>query len=690
MRVQVAIAMAAVVLAAGCSGADGDEPPGADFDGAHSWDPTANPYSDDIVLASALAPFDACDDLLTYVTEHAMELVGPWGLGGGGSMPVDGAIAEEEATDDMAAADAGAEGAAPAAPRSTVPQEGVDYSGTNVQEAGVDEPDTVKTDGRYLYLLRDQWLDVVDVTGPQPQIASSTEIDGWGQSILRSDDRLLVLGHTEGGRHPLGRDAIWGGTGTALMLYDVSDAADPELVSTLELDGHVVSARLVGGVARVVLRAEPVGLPFVTPEGSGLRAERAATEKNREVIAESTVDNWVPYYVHTTGDATADEGSLLPCERVHRPEEFAGLGTTSVLSLDLSDDLSPEGSTGVLAGSGTVYASDDRLYVATNRWVNWETLDEPAIREVDENYSTDVHAFDITDPESADYVGSGTVRGHVLNQWAMSEHDGVLRVATTEGSPWGWDGEGPVSESFVTTFAEESGALVQLGQVGGLGKDERIYAVRFIGDIGYVVTFRETDPLYTLDLSDPAEPEVLGELKILGYSAYLHPVDEGLVLGVGQDADERGRTQGMQLSLFDVSDLANPERIHQVTLEGAFSEVEYNHHAFLHWPPTGLTVIPYQSWLWDELTETEQVENGALAYRLGLGTGFEQAGRITHVPDDVVDAKDPRYYELTWQATIQRSVVIGDSLYTISQLGIKGSDLETLADESWLPLPTHR
>ena len=687
MRAQFGLTIGAMALVvAGCTGSDGgSDPSGGERNGSNQG--VVEPFSDDIVLVGALTPFNACDDLLDYVIEHGQELVGPWGLGGGFGFwySVGGDDAAEQS-----AADGAVTGLAGPAPRAAnAPQEGVDYSGTNVQEAGVDEPDSVKTDGEYLYLVRGQSLEIVDVTGDEPEVTSSIELGGWDQTLLRSGDRLLVMGHVEGGRRPLGGDAIWGGGGgTALMLYDISDKTDPELVSTLQLDGQVVSARLIDGVARVVLRAEPVGLAFVTPEGSGLRSERDATEQNQEIIAESTIDNWVPYYIHTTADGAEDDGSLLPCDRLSHPDDFAGLGTTSVLSLDLSDDLSPDGSAGVLAGSGTVYASDDRLYVATNQWVNWEALTGSALRDFEDDYITDLHAFDISDPNGARYAGSGSVRGHVLNQWAMSEYDGVLRVATTDGSPWGWDGSGPVSESFVTTFAEQDGALMELGQVGGLGKDERIYAVRFMGDVGYIVTFRETDPLYTLDLSDPAQPEVLGELKILGYSAYLHPIDEGLILGVGQDADERGRTQGTQLSLFDVSDLANPERIHQVTLEGAQSQVEWNHHAFLHWPSTGLTVIPYQSWLWDEATETESIDNGAVAYELGLGTGFDEAGRLTHVPAEITDSNDPRYWDVSWQAAIQRSIVIGDTLYTISELGVKGSDLDTLADESWLPLPT--
>jgi hypothetical protein len=682
MRARLGLVTAATLTLAACTGGGPNTPAGEN---------SVHPFTDEVMPVSSLVSFDACDDLLSYVKEHALEMVGPWGLGGAIPVEQDSAAGADEAGDAAVVPEAAAAESFGAGRSVSEPVQGQDYSGTNVQEAGVDEPDTVKTDGDRLYLVRGEYLDIVDVTGPSPRLLSSVDLGGWGHQLLRAGDRLLVFGQVEGGGvHPMARDVagLYWPTGTTLSLYDVGDPADPVLVSTLQLDGWVASARLVDGVARVVLNAQPVGLPVVSPEGTGLRAERAATEENRQVIEESTVDNWIPYYIRTGADGSDDEGALLPCEQIHHPRDFSGLGTTTVLSLDLAGDLSPAGGAAVLAGGETVYASAERLYVATNRWVDWEGLTEPALREADERYATDVHAFDITEADSARYVGSGSVRGHVLNQWSMSAHEGVLRVATTDGSPW-WGGldRQPTSESFVTTFAERDGELVQLGQIGGLGQDERIYAVRFMGDVGYVVTFRETDPLYTLDLSDPENPRVLGELKILGYSAYLHPVGDGLVLGVGQDADEDGRTRGLQLSLFDVSNLADPQRVHQVTLEDAYTEAEWDHHAFLYWPATGLTVIPYQLWSWDESTHVEKFDNGALAYTLDRTAGFTDLGGVTHLPDESADPRSPRYSDVSWRAAIQRSVVIGERLYTISDLGVLASDLTTLDDEGWLTLP---
>ena len=236
---------------------------------------------------------------------------------------------------------------------------------------------------------------------------------------------------------------------------------------------------------------------------------------------------------------------------------------------------------------------------------------------------------------------------------------------------------------------DRDGELVEVGSVGGIGQGERIYSVRFIGDVGYVVTFRQTDPLYTIDLSDPTDPVVAGELELLGYSAYLHPVGDGLLLGIGQDATEEGRTTGTQISLFDVSDPANPQRLQQYTLEHGSSEVEWDHHAFLYWEPTEMAVVPVQTWWWDEDTETESGFAGAVAVHVDRD-GIEELAKITHDETGKTGAEDPAIdepivpeYDM-WRLPIRRSLVIGDRLFTVSDGGILQSDLDTLEDEAWV------
>ena len=209
---------------------------------------------------------------------------------------------------------------------------------------------------------------------------------------------------------------------------------------------------------------------------------------------------------------------------------------------------------------------------------------------------------------------------------------------------------------------------MQRGQVGGLGPGERIYAVRFIGDVGYVVTFRQTDPLYTVDLADPDRPRVMGELKIPGYSAYLHPVGDDLLLGVGQEATDDGRVQGLQLSLFDVSDLARPVRLQKAQIGQRFSSsaAEWDHHAFLWWPATKLALLPIES----------QAFTGLAGFRVQRTGGIAEVGRISHQGTDA-----------SWTPPIGRAVVVGDRLFTISDFGVKANGLAGFGERGWAAFP---
>ncbi len=705
MKKILAACLALIILGAACSG-----------NGIGGQDASDDRTVDlgrpgDITLASALTRFDACSDFLSHMQDRALEVVGPWGLDGGGFIAVDVMAVEESmaAEGDFAADDSASDGAAratAAAPQAAGGEAGVDFSTTNVQEVGVDEPDLVKTDGQRIVALAQGHLYVIDVTGSEPMLLGSTWVEGiWAEDMFLVGDRVLLLAHGDSGISPAStspRFAPGFSTPTSVLVeVDISDGSRPEVVQKLHLDGWYLSARLVGGVARIVVQSSPTGIEWSYPEGGGLRAERTAQEANEEIIRSTTVDNWLPYYILEDGQGrVVREGRLVECDRAYHPTDFSGLSMLNVVTLDLSGDglAGAIDATSVLADGQTVYASTNSLYVGTTRWVDWRVMEEAFADDTVDDLppvTTAVHKFDIGDPTRTDYVASGQVIGSVLNQFSLSEHNGYLRIATTDFDQWG---RGDGSVSFVSVLEERDGELVQIGQVGDLGRGERIFAVRFLGDIATVVTFRQTDPLYTIDLSDPTNPTTLGELKILGYSAYLHPLGNDLVLGVGQDADEEGRTKGTQVSLFDISDLTDPTRIAQWTLPGGWTEAEFNARAFLHWAPEDLVVLPVNVYPWGAEGDQEPFF-GAVALEVTDDSIAERA-RITHTDgepqqfceewieiggDEEEITHSECWFDYDYQAQIRRSVVVGDTLYTLSDRGLLSTDLASLEPGEFLP-----
>lgn len=630
------------LVAAGCAGDDGGGRAGTTDLG-------------NVELAAALTPFDSCDALLAHLRAEALGRVGPYGLEGQPVMAFaeDGALA---AGDDRATAET--------APGSTVPTTTVPTSSTNTQEAFVDEPDVVKVDADRLLVVDDTTADgtsrlvVVDLSGDEPVVRGRVALPGWGHQLLVVGDRVLALA---GGGGPIPIDGVarstflpYGGNQATLTEVDVSDPDAPTIAHTLTVDGAYLSARLVGDTARVVVSATNPAFPFVYPSTDAPEALRIAEEANRALIEASTIEDWLP-----TATLDDEPTEVIGCDSVEQPAEFSGFGFLTVLTVDLTEPLGTPPATSVLADGQTVYASADHLYVATSRPpepvepAEGDATTTPDVLPPVEDYETALHQFDITGEGPATYVASGVVPGHLLNQFSMSEHEGHLRVATTEGAPWSATED---SASRVAVLEPQGDALVEVGAVEDLGVTEQIYAVRFVGDTGYVVTFRQTDPLFVLDLADPTAPALAGELEIPGYSSYLHPLDEGHLLGIGQDADAQGVTRGLQVSVFDVTDPAAPTRVDQLVLPGSYSSAEYDHHAFLHWPATGQAVLPVDY-------------TSALVLSVGPDH-VDEAGRIT-----TPDGQEAR-----------RNVVVGDTLLTITTDTLLTTDLATLTTTAQIPL----
>jgi hypothetical protein len=636
-----------------------------------------------------LVGFDSCEQALADLREALSSRVGPYGLGGGSGTGSGTDLAVPAAPGQpgppppapqrepgrsgplapgQAEADAGkAEAAAPNQPAGR----DAEHSTTNVHEAGVDEPDLVKTDGRRIVSMIDGTLRVVDaaskaVTGSL-RLSDQPMMPGEANLLLSGDRALIIPSQVFG----IAEDRVAPGlpptpdqgpppwldqptqqgqpadppqpiAGPELILVDLAET--PKELARFTIDGRYIDARMVGNTVRVVTASSP-RLNFITP--SGPDDERNAMNANREIVAKAGIESWLPRYRSSTPHGVSE--GRVDCSALTHPARYSATSMLTVLSFDLTTpNLGTGDPVSIVADGETVYGTQSSLYVAN------AAFPPVANRRPEQPPGTELYKFDITGSGKPRHVGSGAVPGRLLNQYSMSEYQGKLRVATTVGPPGG-----PRSESSVYVLEPRGDKLPVIGQVGGLGKNEQIYAVRFIGPVGYVVTFRRTDPLYTLDLRDPAAPRVAGELKINGYSAYLHPAGDNRLIGVGQDATDQGRVTGTQVSLFDVSDPSRPARIAQYQVPGGHSEAEYDPHAFLYWAKTSTLVLP---------TMTRYDRIGALVLRVG-DAALVEVGNVQHP---------------TASGPIRRSLVIGDELWTMSISGLAANDLSALADRGWV------
>jgi hypothetical protein len=457
---------------------------------------------------------------------------------------------------------------------------------------------------------------------------------------------------------------------TAITVVDQADPAHPKVVRTHRLDGSYVDARLVGGVARVVYRSLPqVALPQPSPNGQG-----DATAA-KQAVAAAPAQQLLPKGT-ACGDAyvAKDEPNVQPTA-----------ASLSVVSIDPSAT-SPGAPVTVVGDAGVVYASGSRLVVAATRWVRSpapapqpttvpSTVVTPGSSPMPtkpfaapmpaavEQPRTVLHAFDLSNPAKATYLGSGDVPGQLEDRLGISEHGGAIRVAT-DLQAW----NGPGSSRIGVLQQGRGGELVEVGHLDGLGDGEHLYGVRYAGDLAYLVTFRQLDPLHVVDLHDPKAPKLLGQLEVTGYSAYLHPLSDRRLLGLGQEATPQGRRVGTQLSLFDVGDPTKPTKLAGVVIKGASSAAEQDLHSFTFaptdpaTPAQGLVAVPLISYQ----PTTGQAAVGVEVFRVGDRT-VADVGQVTH----------PGHTQ------IERTIVLGDRLLSVSPVGVAANATGDLADRGF-------
>ena len=520
------------------------------------------------------------------------------------------------------------------------------FSSTNIQEQGVDESDIVKTDGKYIYTLSGKNIDIVQAA-PEGKIVkvSTINLSGDAHDMYLSEGRLVVMMHTyEEKQYPQAklpagtqvssdyRPNSYSVSFVRTAIYNIANPALPVLERTYDFEGSYTDSRIVDGYLYLI---------------------------SQKHLYNNTCCTIMP--------VLKENGKILdlssPVAYFDMP--YRDYVITQIHGISLKNPKEIKQANYLLSGGHMLYASDKALYLSYTDYQYPEiqpfnTSDVPASRiaVVPTGHERSViHKIEIS-KGSTKLNSTGFVPGSVINQFAFSEHKGNLRVATTLGNNWN-------SESSKNNIYVLDGNLKTIGKIEGLAPGERIYSVRYIGNKAYMVTFKDIDPLFVIDLSNPTTPKVLGELKIPGFSSYLHPYSENLLIGVGQDTktiNGRTTTTGLKVSLFDVSNSTKPREVDSLVIgTQSSSEALYNHKAFLFSPKKNLLVVPFQNY--DERPSKQFY--GSAVFSI-TENKISLRGKVSHGETNA------------WESSIRRNVYIGDYLYTLSQKSLQSHDLKTL------------
>ncbi len=568
-----------------------------------------------------------------------------------------------------------------------------DYSTTNVQVEGVDEADIVKNDGKYIYVLSGNTLSIIDAY-PAESMKILAEFNVTGAvDLFLNDDKLIIFSNNYE---------------NALMnVYDVSDKGGPELVKEISYKGYYVDSRMIGDYVYLVsnnyVSVQNPELPiFKVDRGeASIRAEDISyfpyPDTNyvfTNVLALDLGDfsyNSETFLVGASHNVYVSEDNiyLTGIKRISQSEYFADVVEDvfiPILPNDVGSDVKE-----ILNSDDSFYEKQSEIgdlimdfseSLGGAEKAEFESELEKRISDYVQDMQkqvvkTIVHKISI-DGLSIEYKANGLVPGSVLNQFSMDEHEGFFRIATTTGNSWG------SSASSLNHMYVLNENLKIVGSVDDLAEGERIYSVRFMGERAYMVTFRQVDPLFVVDLSNPENPEVLGQLKVTGYSSYLHPYDENHIIGIGKEATEEGRVQGLKIAVFDISDVENPIENAKYEIEGRWSDSNalYDHKAFLFDGDKNLLVIPV-SYTAEAPFIVDGPEfdyfQGAFVFYIDENE-ISLKGKINHEEND-----ERGYYYGPY--AVQRSLFMDNVLYTISRALVKANYLETLNEIGNVSLP---
>lgn len=535
---------------------------------------------------------------------------------------------------------------------------GGDHSTTNNQVEGIEEGDITVTDGKYIYTLAENRIVIIDAKALKV-VKRLTLNKNVYPSNLMLHNKTLIVSYTDY-IQTLKEPYYDGKSVTKVAFYDVQDAENPKLVREVGQDGDMTNIRKSGNYLYVVSSRTPNY--WAIPEVPEME------------LRPSTYD--------------AGKEQVLPFDKIRMLPESNQPNYLIVSAIDVSEPATAKWTTeSFLGNSGQLYMSENAIYIAS---MNYGWL--PFVRTTVVDGATDI-SLPVQDPQTNLYkikidkttislAAEGKVTGSVLNQFSMDEHNGYFRIATTEGSAWGAERS---SKNHLFIFDDQ---LKQVGAVNDLAKGERIYSARFMGDKAYLVTFRETDPLFVIDTKNPAAPKVLGELKIPGFSNYLHPIGENHLLGIGYDTEVRMQegskepialTGGMKLSLFNITDFHNPKEQQAVIIggRGTNSIVQYDHKALFRDPRNNYFGFPISIY---EATEDEDrlkyEGTGAHIYKV-TASGIELAAELME------KARPGEQYEDSYN-TVQRILYVENQLFAVSRTKITSYDGKTFKKQQMI------
>ncbi len=508
------------------------------------------------------------------------------------------------------------------------------FSTTNIQVEGVDEADIVKTDGEYIYVVSDNKIFIIDAyPAEDARILSEIEENGYPTELFINGDKLAVLG--------------W----SFIRIYDVSDRENPVLVRDVSFSGYYLNSRMIGDYIYVVINSPALHYTY-TWDNSG----NYVRTKSEITLPEITVND---------NTKTIQATEIYFFDAIYYSYRF-----TTIIAINIQDDDEEIATETILTSwAHSIFVSSNSIYITYTTYESYWVAK-----------NTVIHKISIADGE-IEYKCFGEVPGRVLNQFSMDEYEGYFRIATTTGEVWASGSD--TAQNHVYVLDED---LNIVGRLEGIAPGERIYSARFLGSRAYLVTFKKVDPLFVIDLGNPLDPKVLGELEIPGYSDYLHPYDETHLIGVGKDTEDAGSFawyQGVKIALFDVSDPENPQEISKYVIgeRGTDSYALRDHRAFLFSKSKNLLVIPVSlvenssSWWYSRPSW-----QGAYVFDVSLDDGFVLKGGITHYDNDDEVWSGYSYYSSSDDYSVKRSLYIDNVLYTVSSGMVKMNDLEDLRE----------